>query len=148
MAAATGYLAKGTRFWYSSDGVTYTELADVEDIGPVGSPERPDVDFTPLNPSDSSRGFKPGLKVNGELSFKQFFTKARFTVLKTLFDNGTSTYWRVTYPDHATPASASRHIFQGYVSKLTDSAKSDPDDPLMIEAVVKITTDISFTEAS
>lgn len=139
-------LVYGMRLFYSADGVTYTEVADLKEMGPPGSSEVPDTDVTPLTPTAGVREFRAGLVNSGEIDFKQFWNKTRHGALLAMVR--TTKYWRVTYPDNATPASASKVEFQGYVKKCTTSSSGNPDDPVTIDCTVKITTVITFTAGS
>lgn len=144
--AADASLAYGARLYYSTDGSTYTELTDIVEIGSPGEPEAPDVDVTPINPSTAYREFKSGLLNAGEFSFKQHWNKTRFTTLRGRLR--TSTYWRLVFPDNATPANASKAEFVGPVKKCTTDPMNDADDEIHIMCTVKVSGAITWTEGS
>lgn len=139
-------LVYGTRVWDSTDGVTYTEFADCQSIAAPGSPQVPEVDVTPLADSADYRQFLAGLAVAGEFTVRQYFTKARMS--RVIAAYRTVKYWRVTYPDHATPASASRIVCQGFIKAWVPPAAPNPDEPAVLEFTVKLTGAPTFTEAS
>lgn len=146
---ATATLVFGTRLYADlAGGSTYAEIADCKEIGSPGDPEAPDVDVTALYETTPYRVFRRGLFVHGEFTFKQFWTKARFEALKDARDAGTAAAWRVAMPDNATPASASRWEFPGYIKKLTIDPMTDPDQPILISCTVKINGAYTFTEGS
>lgn len=146
---ATGYLHFGTRLYADlAGGSTYAELADMKEIGSPGEPEYPDVDMTALYEAVAIRKFRAGLLNQGEFTFKQFWTKARWTSLKTPFAAKTDVAWRITYPDNATPANATKDEFPGYIKKLVKEPATEPDQPAMIVVTVKINGAITNTEGS
>lgn len=107
--AVDALLGLGTRLYYSTDGSTYTELTDMDEIGSPGSPEVEQVEATPMNPTSRAREFLWGLVNYGTFSCKQFWNKTRYTTLKNRLY--TATYWRFVFPDNATPTSASKEEF-------------------------------------
>lgn len=139
-------LVYGTRVWDSTDNVTYTEFTDCASISAIGSPSAPEIDVTPLADSADFRQFKAGLSVSGEFTVRQYFTKARMS--RVIAAYRTTKYWRVTFPDHATPASASRVVSQGFIKNWKPPEANNPDDPAVIEFTVKLTGAPTFTEAS
>lgn len=146
---ATATLAFGSRLYADlAGGSTYAEIADIKEVSAPGDPDAPDVDVTALYESVALRTFKRGLKTQGEFSFKQFWTKTRYTSLETPFAAGTAVAWRLNLSDNATPASASRWAFTGYIKKLTIDPQSDPDQPVVISCVVKVNSAITYTEGS
>lgn len=144
--AVDAILVYGTRLYYSLDGVSYTEFTDLREVEAPGTPEAPEVDITPLADSSDYRQFRLGLSVAGEFTFRQYYKKSRLTTLISLFR--TSIYWRLIYPDNATPANASKVEFVGYVKRWAPPAATNPDDPAVIEGTVKLTGAPTFTEGS
>jgi len=144
--AVDALLAYGTRLYYSTDGSTYTELSDVLKIGSPGDPEAPEVDVTPLTPTAAWREFRLGLNKAGEFSFDQHFNKTRYSLLDGR--RRLSTYWRIIYPDNATPANASKVEFVGYIRKLTISELGNPDDIVKIMCAVQLSGAVTFTQGS
>lgn len=149
MAAAAYLLANGSRLYADlAGGSTYAEIMDCTEIGSPGAPEGPDIDVTPLAADTAYREFARGLLVAGEFSFKQHFTAARYAALVTPRDAKTAVAWRPSLPDNATPASASRWAFPGYIKSLTIDPLTNPDDPVLISCTVKLTGAVVFTSAS
>lgn len=144
--AVDAILVYGTRLWDSADGVTFTEYVDCQSLGAPGSPTSPEVDVTPLADSADFRQFRIGLATAGEFTVRQYFTKARMTRVLAAFR--VSKTWRITYPDHPTPASASRVVCLGYVKAYTAPPAPQPDEPAVIEFTVRLTGAPTFTEAS
>lgn len=144
--AIDALLAFGARLYYSTDGTTYTELADMLKIGSPGDPDAPEIDGTPLTPSVAWREFRLGLNKAGEFSFEQHFNKTRYALLDGR--RRLSTYWRITYPDNATPANASKAEFVGYPKKVTISELGNPDDFVKIMVTVQLSGAVTFTQGS
>lgn len=140
--AVDAILTNGTRFYYSSDGVTYTELSDMKELT-VPSPDEPDVDVTPLVANDDAREFRLALQVAGELDGKQFFTKTRFAALVAI--KRTNLYWRLRFPDTTTVANQSKLEWRGWLKTPTRSPATNPDDPITIDFKVKVTGLVTFT---
>lgn len=138
-------LVNDIRLYLSTDGVTYSELVDMSTIGAAGSPERPDVDVTPLSGSDSFRQFRQGLATAGECQCMQHWNKTRHALLDGYFSNNTSLYWRVVLPDATLVANRSKIEFQGRLKKLTTSEHDDPDKKILIDFTIKLTGKPTFT---
>lgn len=146
MAAVDAILVYGSRCYYSSDGgSTYTELADMKQIG-VPPTDTPDVDVTPLADSDDYRQFRLALSVAGELDCKQFFNKTRMSALQTLAR--TKLKWRIRVPDSATVANCSKIEFDGWLKIPQLSPLSDPDEPVTIDFKVKLTGKVTWTQGT
>lgn len=146
--AVDALLAYGVRFYGSPDGVTYTELVDMVELGSPGDPESPDVDVTPLTPAAAWREFKTGLANAGSMDAKQHYNKTRFAFLRNLQIARTLYYWRMIYPDNANPNNASKVEFQAIVKKCTTSPLSNPDDEIHIPFQLRISGAITFTQGS
>jgi hypothetical protein len=140
-------IGKGSRLYYSTNGTTYTELTNLVEMGSPdsGSPEQ--IDETPLNPTNSRREYVPGLIDTTVFPFKQYWNKTRYALLLPYISNGITLYWRVTSPDNATPANASRWDFQGNLKKWM-APEFKVTTSLIIDAEVQITGDITFTQGS
>jgi hypothetical protein len=144
--AVDAILVYGTRLYDSPDGTTWTEYPDLRELESPGSPDAPDVDVTPLADTTDYRQFRIGLAVAGEFTVRQYFKKDRMSRVITAYR--VQKQFRVTYPDHATPASASRVICTGYIKRFKPPPAPNGDEPAVIEFTVKITGGITYTEAS
>lgn len=91
-----GYLSKGTALSYKSSGSTFTPVAAVKSVPAMGSdPEK--VDVTHLQ--SEKKAYIAGIQDTDNLEFAIIYQGSNFAKLKTLCDAGTSTDFKVTYPD-------------------------------------------------
>ena len=139
-------LVYGTRLYYSADGVSYTELTDMQAIGTPPSPDAPEVDVTPLADSSDYRQFALGLAVAGEMDCKQFYNKTRAAAIIALFR--LNKYWKIIYPDNATPSLSSSTTFRGWLKQYMMPGAANPDDPAVIGFKIKLTGAPTFTAGS
>lgn len=148
MAAGTGILSYGLLLKYSAAGVTYTDIEDLDEIGDPGSLSAPDVDVTPLAPTDDVRVYRKGLKVGGDFTFSQFYSKTRMAALMAIRDAGTDYYWKLILPDATSENNRSYMIWTGPLKTVTIRGVGDPDDPLVIVCTGKVNSDPAFTQGS
>lgn len=148
MAAGEGILAYKILLKYSADGVTYTDLEDLDEIGEPGALTTPDVDVTPLAPTDDVRVYKKGLKTGGDFTFAQFYSKTRLATLITIRDAGTDHYWKLIFPDATAENNRSYMVWTGPLKTVTVRGVGDPDDPLVIACSGKVNSDPAFTQGS
>ena len=146
--AVDAILTYGVKLYYSTDNVSFTVLSDMKQIGAAGSPERPDADVTPLDPSDLYREFKQGLATSGECECMQFYNKTRMTLLDGYFSANTILYWRIVLPDATLEANRSKVQFAARIKRLTTSTFDDPDKPVTIDFNLKISGKPTFTAGS
>ena len=109
-----GTLSRGIKLSYkSSDGSTFTELTNLQEIPELGNNAKEKVDVTVL--SDSAKKSIDGLSDTAQdLSFKFLYDKEQFTTLAALT---TSTDWQVELPSEGNTAT-----FSGTPSVKLDSA--------------------------
>lgn len=141
----SAYLGLGARLYYSTDGSSYTELSDLIGMGSPDDPTVEKIDATPLNPNSNAREYLYGLIDYGKFTFQQYWTKARLTTLRGRLR--TSTYWRVVFPDHATPTSASKLEFQGAPVKVRPGPLVN-NQPISIDVEIDISGATTYTEAA
>jgi hypothetical protein len=148
MSATTAYLADGTLLYsdITTPG-TPVELVDVKDISSP-EPKFGVTDITALANGLTRRVKKRGLAEPAEWTFKQFWTKARWTLLKTAEAAGTAVGWKITYPDNATPVNATNDTFTGFITSCTKDPISDNDAPIFINVTVQINSAITNTPGS
>lgn len=139
-------LVYGSRLYYGTDGVNYTEFADMKSIGTPGNPKAPEVDVTPLADSADFRQFRLGLSKAGEMLCKQFFNSTRHATLDGI--KRTKLYWRVRLPTSTTVANCAKLEFQGWLADLAISDLSDPDVPITSDWRVVLTGAVTFTAGS
>lgn len=145
--AADAILMYGTRLYDSPTGAVYTEYSAMKSVGSAGSPDAPDVDITPLaDATNDFREFRQGLAVAGECTCVQYYSKARMARVIAAFR--LFKYWKIIFPDHATPSLASNLVFAGRIKKYTTPKADDPDDKAMIEFTIKISGGLTFTQGS
>lgn len=138
MALADAILGQGTRLYYSSDNISYNELADLADVGEPDEGDVEQIESTPLNPSTSAKEFLNGLREAGTFTFDQYWTKARYTTLRTLI--GTTKYWKIVFPE------SSYLYFQGNLKKARPMGFKR-NEPIKIGCAVQITGGTTFTQS-
>lgn len=144
--AAQMIFVKGTRLRYGPDGVSWTTLADLVEIGSPPSAKRPKVDKTPLDPATSFREYSFGLAEAGEQKFKQLYLASREAALHAV--EGVNQYWQILYPDATLDANKSHSDFQGTITEITKEALSSADARLVIDCTVTVTGAVTFTQGS
>lgn len=99
-----GTLSRGIKLSYkSSDGSTFTELTNLQEIPELGNNAKEKVDVTVL--SDSAKKSIDGLSDTAQdLSFKFLYDKEQFTTLAALT---TSIDWKVELPSEGNAATFS-----------------------------------------
>lgn len=143
--AVDAILGLSSRFYYSTDNVTYTELTDMLEMPTVPDPTVETPEATPFNPTSYSREYLAGLVDYGSFTFKQFWNKTRYTTLRGRLR--TNTYFRFVYPDNATPANASKEEVYTIVTKVRPDGISK-SAPIGIQVEAKITGVSTFTAGS
>lgn len=141
---ASALLGLGSRLYYSTDGVSYTELVDMEMIGPPGQPKRRKVELKLVDPADDIVQYLVGLREGGEFTASQHYTGTRFETMDAL--EGDTLYWRVRLPDSAVEANTSRVDFQGNLEEVSLSELSG-ETPITIKYTVQVITKPTFTIA-
>lgn len=136
--AVDAVLGYGTKLYYGSDGVSYTELTDLEEIGEPGDGDVEQVEATPLTLTSNAKEFLNGAEDPGEFQFQQKYNKTRLTTLMAL--KATKKYFKVTYADTSTVT------FQANVRKVTPPSGRKAQVQL-ITVRVKITGPVTFTAA-
>lgn len=108
--SSAAILGLGTLFQRSTDGTTYTTIAEVGDIGDFGG-DRDKVDATTQD--STIEEFTAGINKYGDVSFpiKWIPTNATQSVLESDQTTGTTRYWRIVAND----AVKSWRAFQGFV---------------------------------
>lgn len=145
--AADQSLGFGCKLFYSTDGVSYTELADLEMMGPPNDRKLNMVEKTPLAPTNRTSEFMAGLFTECRFSFKQKWNKTRQALLQTGYAAATTYYWRYCFNDHATPASASKYEWTGPLT-LWRPDGAERQKPIHIDAEVCAVGDITWTTGS
>ena len=139
MAATTGEVFVGTKLEYDSDfGNTpvWTEIIEITDMdGP--NQEVTDVELSHSQSPSKHREYKAGMVEPGVLTVNGNWTKAKKALVRSLL--GTTTQFRMTFPD------ASTEIFGGYVK--SDGYSGDLDSSLSEPISVKASGTLNFTAA-
>lgn len=143
--AVDAVLGIGCRLYYSTDNVTYTELTDMAEMPAVPDPTVETPEATPFNPTAYSREFLLGLIDYGSFSFKQFWNKTRYGVLRGRLR--TNTYIRFVYNDNPTPTSASKDEVLTLVTKVRPDGISK-SAPICTQVECKVTGAATFTAGS
>lgn len=113
MPTTEGILGKGTLFQRSTDGTTYTTVAEVRDIS-LDFPESDRVDFTHMTSPNSFRESKASWKGEATCTIDISYVPTNSTHQDLVSDwkNGTERYWKVIFTDDVN----SELTFDGYVS--------------------------------
>lgn len=89
-------ISKGIKLSYTTEGTSYTDLTDLQEIPELGG-EAEAIEITTL--ADAAHIFTDGILNYGDsLTFKFLYNKVQFTTLSEL--DGTIK-WKVTLPDNA-----------------------------------------------
>ena len=88
-------ISKGIKLSYKTDGETYTDLTDLQEIPDMGG-ETESIEITTL--ADAAHMYTNGIKSYGDsLEFSFLYASAQFDILNALTD---SVGWKVTLPDN------------------------------------------------
>jgi hypothetical protein len=134
--AVDAVLGYGTKLYYGADGVSYTELTDLEEIGEPADGTVEQVEATPLTLTSNAREFLNGAEDPGEFQFSQKYNKTRMAALIAL--KATRKYFKILYADSSTV------IFQANVMKVVPPAGRKGQVQL-ITVRTKITGAATFT---
>lgn len=138
-------IGQGTQLQYSTDGVNYTTIARLTEIGEIGLGEGDDIDVTTHDSVGGAREFARGLTDGGEISFtgnwegsatQQFPITGTTGVLQgptTVLD-----YFKVVFPSSLGTWSA-----RGYWKSF--SINPQLDDTLEFSGSVKVSGMPAFT---
>ncbi len=134
-----GMAALGTLLERSTNGTTYTAVAEVSNIdGPGG-----DVSEVDVTHHQSDGGYaefvmslKDGQTVKLDMNFLP--SVAGQTVLRDDYDNKTKQYWRITFPDGATAT------FRAFV-KMPPSPKAPVKGKLEANATLRVSGAVTIT---
>lgn len=142
--AVNAMLGLGARLYDSPDGITYTELVDMQEIGSPDDPEVGSVDATPVNPTNRAHEFLAGLINYGEFEFKQYFTGPRLVhhrgnIYKTV-------YYKIVLNDLISTA-GSTMIIQTFLMKARLSTL-EAEKVVTIDCKAKVTGASTFTTAT
>ena len=90
--------SEGTKFYYSSDGTTYTAFAEITSIsGPDST--RDMIDVTDLDSTDGYRLFLGSFRQGGTVALDLRVTKTNLTVVSQMFESNTPYYYKIVCPD-------------------------------------------------
>lgn len=134
----------GCRLYDSPDGVTYTEVVDLMDLGSPDDPEVEMIEITPVAPYNQRREYLAGLIKNGDFDFTPFYTAAKFSHLKGQL--GAKVFYRVVLPDPVT-TNGSKYEFVGIMKKVKKKGLANKD-PLAIECKAEVVGLPVFTPAT
>lgn len=134
------------KFAYSSDGNSYTNVADVMSITPpnitVGSGES-----TVLDSANAAKEFVPGWMDGGDASMSLRMGQA---VLNTVYGFlRTTYYWKILFPLITGETNNSTWAFQGHITAFGNPQfGTDNDDPIGLDITIKVTGKPTFTASS
>ncbi len=136
-------LSKGSKLWYSADGVEpYTQLTGVKSIsGP--NITRESKEQTSLDSTGGWKEFCTGFKDGGEMSAQLYFNKTARSAMDTMLGTDAPYYWRITAPLQTGEATPSKVDFQGHLTAL--GADYPENDSIMMPTTVKVTGAVTFT---
>ncbi len=143
MGVTAATAAMGTLIQRSTDGVTYTTIAEVTSFdGPSATLNL--LDATHMESPDNYMEYIASLKDGGELSLQVSYLPTNNTqnVLQEDLDNRTKQYWKVQWTD----AVSSYATFRGFVTNFSHSG--GVDTKLDASITIKITGKVTFTEGT
>ena len=136
--AVDAVLGNGTRFYYGTDGVSWTELTNVVDI-PTRDGRSADQVELPVLYGTAAMEFANGQEREGKITVRSYWKK---TIYNTFLGYvGTSKYFKVTYPDTSTD------VFQANVERVSPEGLSK-NAPVYLKMDLQINGDNTFTAAA
>ncbi len=134
-------IGQGTLLQHSTDGVSYTTIASLTEIGEIGIGEGDDIDITTHQSPDGFREYARGLVDAGEISFTGNWEAAASQQLPVtgILSGPTSTlaYYKVVFP-----ASLGTWTARGYWK--TFKINPQLDDTMEFSGSVKISGKPAF----
>jgi hypothetical protein len=134
MADHTHIHPAGTTFWYSTDGINYTQVFDLAEIeGPEGTMGK--SDDTTLSTANKQKVSTPGWSEFGDVPMMTYFYKALVNTLYGYFTGRTTLYWRAVLPVIDAESNGSKWEYTAYISKFKTHGKAakGSDDKIMVE---------------
>ena len=128
--------AYGASLHYSTNGTTYTEIAQTVDLGGP-EPEVGEIKITNNDSPDNTQEYIPGLIEPGDYEFQIVYAVNACATIYSLMDAQTVYYWRVTFPDGA------KWEFRGFVKGFGTEGQTD-DGAIMTTMTIKLTGKPTF----
>lgn len=138
MPESIGY---GTQLRYSTDGVTYTTIARVTELGEFSFGEFDDVEITALDSPDRYREYMRGLGDGGEIEFTAIWTadpSQRDLIDRLLAAPSTLDYIQIVLPNGLGTFSC-----RGYIK--ASSINPQLDDRIEFSGTIKVSGKPQFT---
>lgn len=135
--AVDAVLGNGTRFYYGTDGSTWTELANVVDI-PTRDGRSADQVELPVLYGTAAMEFANGQEREGKAVIRSYWKKTMYDTFRGYV--GTSKYFKVTYPDTSTD------VFQANIERAAPEGISK-NVPIYLKIDIQISGDVTFTAA-
>jgi len=143
-APYTTYIGFGADLMRSTDGSSYASVGNCQEImAPDARASDKDISYVQM--AAPWRQFQPGMVDPGECTFKIFYNAAKFAVLFGDFSARVARYWKVVFPD-IVATSGSVLAFQGYVNGLSEPLAID--DEIIVECKIKVSGQVTFTQAT
>lgn len=139
---ATKTHSYGTYLAYGTDGVNYTNIADIKDAD-AGETDVSDAEVTHLLSSNGHKEYIPGLAEGGEATFQLYMGKAQLNTLYGLVRTS-GLYWKIYFPLISGEANNTTWVFNGHIKKL-GRGKAGQDEVIMCPMTVKVTGKPTFT---
>lgn len=140
--ADTGHIhPAGTQFLYSTDGVTYTQVFDLQDVD-APDLERGESDDTTLNTPGKILLASPGWIKLGDVTWDVYLVKGFLNTMLTHFNAGDTLYWRILFILVNGEASGTHFDWQGWIKKLKPWSKVEKgsEEKVSNELVIHNTT--------
>ncbi len=138
----------GSILRYSTNDSSYTDLTDVKSVSPPKN-KRGDAEITVLDSTSFAREFMASWINGGEVTFMVYLHKTQIATLQTMFDAGTTYYWRCVLPLLSGESTSSYVKWQGYLNGLEVGEVSTEDQGIyMVTFSQKVTGVVSWTSGS
>lgn len=142
------YTSRGSTFWYSTSGTSYTQIPKATEIEPPGA-ERGDIDDTTLDSTGDTKEYAPGWIEPGEVSLKARYDSNIYQALLSLHLAGDNLYWRIKLPITGSMTTPPAVDFRGYLKKCRlGTLNTDEQNKLSLELSVKVSGLPTFTPGS
>lgn len=139
----------GTTLWYSTDGVSYTEVDDLIDVD-CPEPTFGKSDDTTLTSPDFLKVFSLGWLEGADADFTVYMHKTQLAALNTHFYAKTHLYWKVVAPLLSTESTGTTFTWRAYIMKLKpfDKLEQGSEDKYRTMLTMTATTKVTITPGS
>jgi len=138
----------GTTLEFSTDGNSYTLIADLAEVTPP-SLERSAAKATHLGSANKTKESIPGWRDPGKIPFKAYMNATQHNTLLGHYSNETVYFYRIKLPLVGAQVTNTQWVANGYLTKLANTAAvEEQDDLFMSDCEITVTGLPVFTPGS